>query len=207
MARKIQNADVKGTADVATPSLLINDDKIYVTADAINKTLKQAIIDADIGGGGGGGASQAAAFRYVVASGTGGGSSTGGDAIDTRTLNTHTEVGTSFSSLAANQMTIAAGSYIVIGFNTGFEVNHHKCFLYNVTDTSYDVIGSVTRGRTTDSHNTDSHFYAVITIVAGKVFELRAQTETAGATTGYGTRRGAFGNSEVFCQVLWIKTA
>lgn len=54
MARKIQNEDVKGVADVTSPSSLINDDKIYVTASSLNKTLKQAVIDGDLSGGGGG---------------------------------------------------------------------------------------------------------------------------------------------------------
>lgn len=56
MAGKIQNQDIKSAAELvsagATAASLPNDDKIYVTALSINKTLKQAIIDGDIGGGG-----------------------------------------------------------------------------------------------------------------------------------------------------------
>lgn len=55
MAGKIQNQDIKSAAELvsagATAASLPNDDKIYVTASSINKTLKQAIIDGDIGGG------------------------------------------------------------------------------------------------------------------------------------------------------------
>jgi hypothetical protein len=56
---KIQNEDIKSVAELTAgggaASQLPNDDKIYVTANGLNKTLKQAIIDEDIGGGGGGG--------------------------------------------------------------------------------------------------------------------------------------------------------
>lgn len=59
MAGKIMNADIQSEAELiskgATAAQLPNDDKVYVTANSINKTLKNAIIDGDIGGGGGGG--------------------------------------------------------------------------------------------------------------------------------------------------------
>lgn len=54
MTGKIQNADIKSVSELTSPSSLPNDDKIYVTADGLNKTLKAAIEDGDIGGGGGG---------------------------------------------------------------------------------------------------------------------------------------------------------
>lgn len=53
---KLQNEDFKTEAEITgaggTKSQLPNDDKIYVTADSINKTLKEAIQDGDIGSGG-----------------------------------------------------------------------------------------------------------------------------------------------------------
>lgn len=59
MAGRIQNEDVKTLAELTgaggSASQLINDTKIYVTANALNKQLSQAITDGDIGGGGGGG--------------------------------------------------------------------------------------------------------------------------------------------------------
>lgn len=56
MAGKIQNEDVKSSAELAsaggTDAQLINDTKIYVTANTLNKTLAAAITAGDIGGGG-----------------------------------------------------------------------------------------------------------------------------------------------------------
>jgi hypothetical protein len=54
---KIQNEDVKTLAQITgaggSASQLINDTKIYVTANGLNKQLSQAIADGEIGGGGG----------------------------------------------------------------------------------------------------------------------------------------------------------
>jgi hypothetical protein len=55
---KIQRQDIKTEADLAgagaPASSLPGDDQVYVAANSINKTLRQAIIDGDIGGGAGG---------------------------------------------------------------------------------------------------------------------------------------------------------
>jgi hypothetical protein len=59
MAGKIQGADVKTEAELisagATASSLIRDTQIYISANSINKTLDDAIIDGDVSGGSGGG--------------------------------------------------------------------------------------------------------------------------------------------------------
>jgi hypothetical protein len=56
---KIQGADVKTEAELisagATASSLIRDTQIYISANSINKTLDDAIIDGDVSGGSGGG--------------------------------------------------------------------------------------------------------------------------------------------------------
>jgi hypothetical protein len=55
---KIQRQDIKTETDLtnagAPISSLPGDDQVYVAANSINKTLRQAIIDGDIGGGAGG---------------------------------------------------------------------------------------------------------------------------------------------------------
>lgn len=54
---KLQNEDHKSLTELlassGSASQLLNDTKIYVTANSINKQLSQAITDGDIGGGGG----------------------------------------------------------------------------------------------------------------------------------------------------------
>lgn len=52
---KLQNEDFKTLAELTgaggSSSQLLNDSKVYVTANGINKQLSQAITDGDIGGG------------------------------------------------------------------------------------------------------------------------------------------------------------
>lgn len=56
MSGRLQNQDFKSEAELiaagASASSLLNDSKIYVTANSLNKTLDDAIIDGDIGGSG-----------------------------------------------------------------------------------------------------------------------------------------------------------
>lgn len=56
MAGKLQNEDFKTEAELTgaggAKSQLLNDTKVYITANSINKTLDDAIIDGDLGGGG-----------------------------------------------------------------------------------------------------------------------------------------------------------
>ena len=56
--RRIQNQDVKGVSDVSNKFDLINDTKIYVSSQGLDKTLEEAITAGDIGGGDG--------INYVV---------------------------------------------------------------------------------------------------------------------------------------------
>ena len=59
MGGRLQNEDFKTEAELISAggakAQLLNDTKIYVTGNSINKTLDDAIVDGDIGGGGGGG--------------------------------------------------------------------------------------------------------------------------------------------------------
>jgi hypothetical protein len=49
---------------------LIQDRAVYVTADGINKTLQQAIIDGDLSGGGGGGGGAVEIFNNFITLGS-----------------------------------------------------------------------------------------------------------------------------------------
>ena len=59
MAGRIQNEDIKSVAELTAAggaaNQLPNDDKVWVKAGGINKTLNQAISDGDLGSGGGAG--------------------------------------------------------------------------------------------------------------------------------------------------------
>lgn len=58
MAVKLQNENFKSSSELisdgGSASQLLNDTKIYTTANGLNKTLYQAVVDGDLAGGGGG---------------------------------------------------------------------------------------------------------------------------------------------------------
>lgn len=76
MAGKIQNEDIKSASELVsaggTAAQLPNDDKTYLTALGLNKTLKQAIIDGDLSGGGTGVPQTSATGAAEIPSGTSG---------------------------------------------------------------------------------------------------------------------------------------
>lgn len=65
---RLQNEDFKSSAQLAaagaTDANLLNDSKIYLTANGLNKRLDQAIVAGDLSGGGGGGSGDGA-INYV----------------------------------------------------------------------------------------------------------------------------------------------
>lgn len=71
MAGKLQNEDFKTETELVTAggtkSQLLNDTKVYVTGNGINKTLDDAIVDGDIGGGGTAGPSDLSIYQQYTA--------------------------------------------------------------------------------------------------------------------------------------------
>src|SRR5690606_3425852 len=176
MARKIQDADVKGSSEVTTDANLINDTKIYVTANALNKRLDEAITAGDLSGGGGGSAPSICYIKDVKSSGVDGGTFTSGS-YQTRTLNT-TEGDTALVSLSSNQFTLAAGTYEIEADAPAYQVSSHKAILYNVTDSTVELIGTTEMAGTADEVTSRSRVVGRVTIAGSKAFEIRHRCDT-----------------------------
>jgi hypothetical protein len=135
--------------------------------------------------GAGGGAEDYILIRDEKPSGTHGGTFTLG-AWQTRTLNTEVEDTGGHASLAANQITLAAGTYRVRAHCPAYLVNKHKCKLYNVTDASDIIIGTSELTATTDNGYSRSFLEGRFTIAAPKVIELQHRGIVTKTTTGFG---------------------
>ena len=121
--------------------------------------------------------------RDEKASGTGGGASVVG--WNTRTLNTVVTNTITGASLATNQITLSAGTYRISSHAPGYAVNHHRLALYNVTDSSYAVLGTVEYANITGGNHCRSFVDGQITIAGTKVFDLRQEMATANGN-GFG---------------------
>lgn len=120
--------------------------------------------------------------RDEKASGMGGGSSVAGDQI--RTLNTVVTNTITGASLAANEVTLPAGTYRIFAIAPCYSGARHRVRLINVTDAAVAILG--TGEHAGSGSSTMSTIYDRIVITATKVFNLTHYIATATATNGLG---------------------
>jgi hypothetical protein len=171
-----------------------------ITDDAIDNTKLDLGDDYTFTGtveGAGGGIfeSQLLHIRDEKAQGTDGGGS--GNAVLTRDLNTVKVNEITGASLSSNQITLPSGTYYVEGVTATFASGETQLYLYNVTDTSFEVNGI--------SHHSQSPVMSGrFTISAQKVFEIRYNSSN-GESTGRG--RNSNESTEVYTDVKIWKVA
>jgi len=124
---------------------------------------------------------------------------------NTRTLNTVLTNEISGASLASNQITLPAGTYMIVASAPANKVAYHKLKLYNVTDATDILIG--TSEYTTDSTFVVTRSWVVgrFTLAAQKTLEIRHYTCASYALEGLGIATNA-GVIEVYtdCQIWKI---
>lgn len=107
------------------------------------------------------------------------------------------------ASLAANQITLPAGTYFCIAEATAFEVNNNKAKLRNITDGADVIIGlnsyAGVAGADMDAALVSGRF----TIADTKVLELQHRCLTTQAANGFGFAV-SFGVIEVYADIkIW----
>lgn len=143
----------------------------------------------------------------VKAVSTVGGTFTAG-AWRTRTLNTEVDAG-AIVSLAANQFTLGAGTYLIQASAPAYWVNSHQLRIRNITDGTTDILGGHAYSpQADDADPPDSRAFLSGAIVIGgaKVFELQHQcSDTSPDDMGFGIDN-PFGDG-VFSIVTIMKVA
>ena len=122
-------------------------------------------------------------------SGTDGGTCTSGSWV-TRTLNTTRANSISGASLAADVITLPAGTYEVDLLAPAHQVNMHQARLYNVTGAAVLVLGSSENSGATDSTLTSSRILGRFTLTATSNLRLEHRCSTTKATNGFGISTG-----------------
>lgn len=178
------------------PVVLITDGMMAATLDLSGKTLTLSAAQK---------ASDYIEIRDEKAAGTDAGGFTSGS-WQTRDLNTeHTDAG-GHASVAANQITLAAGTYECDIMAPAGVVNNHQAKLYNVTDAADTLIGTSAYTGSGDTTYTSSRITGRFTIATQKVFEVRHQCQTTKATDGFGNACN-FGVAEVYTVARFWKVA
>ena len=137
------------------------------------------------------------------AAGTAGGTFTSG-AWRTRVLNTEVLNLITGASLAANQITLPAGTYLITVSSPASGVGEHKIKLCNITDVADTILGSSGYGTTPQYADSNSFIEGYFVIAAPKVFEIQHICNHTQSTNGFGIASN-LGVSEVYTQVKIIK--
>ena len=119
------------------------------------------------------------------ASTTSGGTFTSG-AWRTRDLNTEITDPDGIVSIASDQFTLAAGTYLIKWLAPAYKCNSHQTRLYNVTDAAEVAVGGASFTYTSDTMQTSSSGAARTVITGSKAFSIEHQCEVTSATNGLG---------------------
>ena len=156
-----------------------------VTAADIESSLDLTGKTVTLPSGTGGKFASYAIIADQKAAGTNAGTFTAGSWV-TRELNTELTDPDNIVSIATNQFTLAAGSYLIKASAPVYQVNFHQVRLYNVTDTATAIIGYHNYGSAAADVQTRSELSGRITITDTKVFELQHRCSVTRATSGLG---------------------
>lgn len=173
--------------------LLYNSTDLALSGDMTLKLTKIAsgkvtqYVDENTGSGGGGALGDYALIRDLKSASNNGGTFTSG-ADQKRTLNQEVvDTGNHFT-LSSNQITVTtAGTYRYRIAAPAFGVDQHVAWLYNVTDTADEAVGTAGYNENSTTSAVD---YSVITgrstFAANDVLEVRHRCTTSKATDGFG---------------------
>ncbi len=142
-----------------------------------------------------------ALVQHQLATGTNAGDFNSG-ADRTVPLNTEVVDTGSDISVAANQVTVVAGTYRCRWGVIGYQVNSFVSWLHNVTDNAVIQWGAAARSAAADGVTAWSLGEYRFTLAAQKVLELRARCETSNAGDGFGIASNLAGATEVYA---WLE--
>ena len=149
--------------------------------------------------------SQFATFNETQANNTDGGASVA-TTFTTRVLNTTVVNDITGASLATNQVTLPAGSYIATVFSPLRNTNLTKIRLFNVTDSTNTAIGQNCNVDSSASVGAVVTLQAQFTIAGSKAFAVQYYCQSAVATFGLGRAVNA-GISEIYTTIQIQKIA
>lgn len=137
-------------------------------------------------------------------SGSHGGSVTAG-AFRTRDLNTEIADPDGIVSIASNQFTLGAGTYLIEAEAPAYRIQYNQLRIYNATSSSSVQVGRSMYTDPTGNVFTVAAVAARVTITGSTAFEIQHRTYASLATYGFGIGT-AFGD-EIFTIVKIFKEA
>jgi hypothetical protein len=114
----------------------------------------------------------------------------------TRDLNLVTFNTITGASLSSDQVTLPAGTYLVVASSPTYNVRENAIKLRNITDSSDEVIGA---GAGSRLGSVRAYLDGLITISAEKVFEVQHRCSNSQSTYGFGVY--AFNINSVYTKI------
>lgn len=144
-----------------------------------------------------------ARFQDQKANGTSGGATVAG-AWTTRALNTSVQNDITGVSLAANQITIPAGDYLIIATAPFFACDDVRMRFKSTTTTDKDLYGSISQAGSAVVSGAHSQVVGRITLTAQEAFTLDYLAASAKATNGLGLASTVGTELEMYADVTII---
>jgi hypothetical protein len=119
----------------------------------------------------------------------------------TRDLNTELDDPSNIVTIASNQFTLQAGTYLVEWSAPAYKVSRHFSRLQNITDSTKEAEG--TSEYTADSDNvvTRSTGSCIVTITSAKDFQIQHRSSVTRVTNGLGINSAISGQNSVYTLV------
>ena len=119
-------------------------------------------------------------------------------AFRTRDLNTELDDPSNIVTIASNQFTLQAGTYLVEWSAPAYKVDRHSSRLQNITDSTTEVLGTTEYSNDGDALITRSMGAKVLTITGAKAFEIQHYGAITRASYGMGLNSNISNINSVF---------
>ena len=133
---------------------------------------------------------------------TDGGTFTSG-AWQTRDLNTEISDPDGIVSIASNQFTLGAGTYLISWSATAYYVDRHISRLYDVTNTT-GYLGTVQYAKSGVGITTSSTGEGIVTPSGSNLYEIQHRCYTSKSTNGFGSQSLGI-DENIYCKVVIYK--
>ena len=145
-------------------------------------------------------AKSVAIIADVKTSATMGGSFTA-SAWQTRDLNTELDDPSNIVTIASNQFTLQAGTYLVEWSAPAYKVDRHTSRLQNITDSTTEEFGTVEFSDDIDGVISRSMGASILTITGAKAFEIQHFAAVTRVTYGFGLNSSVSNTNSVYTLV------
>ena len=125
----------------------------------------------------------------------------------TRNLNTTIADPDSIVTIASDQFTLQAGSYLIEASAPAYKVNNHQTRLYNATTSAVVQYGQNAYSDATENVADESSVVARVTITGATAFEIQHRAANSKPTNGFGNSVNGFGGVGIFTVVKIYKEA